>query len=85
MQLGVFEVRYALEQDRFLKDIQFNGDFIANSPGVARLERDLRLCPAEWRAIDAVASQIFSSPEHFILGIGRVRVIADTIMRAMPQ
>jgi lipoate-protein ligase A len=81
VQLGVFEAHFALEQDRFIKEIQFSGDFIANSPSIARLERELRLCPAEWRAIDAIASEIFSQPDHFILGIGKARAIADTIMK----
>ena len=82
-QLGVFETYYSLEQDRFLKELVFSGDFIANSPAIARLERELRLCPAEWRAIDAAASAIFSQPDNFILGIGKVRVIADTIVRGL--
>lgn len=81
VQLGVFEAHFALEQDRFIKEIQFCGDFIANSPSIAQLERELRLCPAEWRAIDAIASEIFSQPDHFILGIGKARAIADTIMK----
>jgi len=60
-----------------------SGDFIANSPAIARLEHELRLCPAEWRVIDAVASAIFSQPENFILGLGKVRAIADTIVRGL--
>ena len=59
------------------------GDFIANSAAIAQLEHELRLCPAEWRAIDAVASEIFAQPEHFILGIGRTRAIADTICKGI--
>jgi lipoate-protein ligase A len=83
VQLGAFEAYFSLEQNRFIKEIAFAGDFIANSPAIAQLERELRLCPAEWRAIDAVASEIFSRPEHFILGIGRTRAIADTICGGM--
>ncbi len=79
IQLGTFETHFSLEQDRFIKDITFAGDFIANSPAIERLERDLRLCPADWRAIDAVAAGIFSQPENYILGVGRLRTIADTI------
>jgi lipoate-protein ligase A len=82
-QLGVFEARYSLEQERFIKDILFNGDFIANSPAIAQLIRDLRLCPAEWRAIDAIAAAIFSQTANFILGVGKVRTIADTIVRGL--
>lgn len=84
VQLGTFEAYFSLEQNRFIKEILFAGDFIANSPAIAQLERELRLCPAEWRAIDAVASETFAHPENFILGIGRTRVIADTICKAIP-
>jgi lipoate-protein ligase A len=81
VQLGVFEAYFALEQGCFLKEVAFAGDFIANSPAIERLEHDLRLCPAEWRAIDAVASEVFAQPDNFILGIGRTRTIADTICK----
>ena len=70
VQLGQFDVHFSLEQEHFIKDIVFAGDFIANSPAIERLEHELRLCPAEWRAIDAVASEMFAQPENFILGIG---------------
>lgn len=82
-QLGVFEARFELEQQRFIKEIVFSGDFIANSVGIERLESELRLCPAEWHAIDAVASDIFAKPENYILGIGRTHVIADTIGKGL--
>jgi len=81
VQLGIFEAYCSLEQNRFIKDVLLAGDFIANSAAIAQLEHELRLCPAEWRAIDAVASEIFARPEHFILGIGRTRAIADTICK----
>lgn len=80
-QLGAFETYFSLKQDRFIKDILFVGDFIANSPAIEALERELRLCPLEWRAIDAVVSGIYSRPENFILGVGKLRTIADMIMR----
>ena len=85
VQLGTFEAYFSLEQNRFIKEIVFAGDFIANSPAIARLEHELSLCPAEWRAIDAVASDVFAQPQHFILGIGRTRAIADTICKGIAQ
>jgi lipoate-protein ligase A len=83
VQLGMFEAHFALEQDQFIKEITFAGDFIANSPAIERLEHELRLCPAEWRAIDAVAAAIFSQPENYVLGIGPLRTIADTILQGL--
>jgi lipoate-protein ligase A len=85
VQLGFFEVFLSLAQSAFIKDIMFVGDFIANSAGVERLERDLRLCPTDWRAIDTVASTVFSQPENYLLGIGPLRTIADTIVQALPS
>lgn len=82
-QLGLFEAYFSIEQDRFLKEVSFVGDFIANSSSMEILERELRLCPVEWRAIDAVASQVFAQPENYILGIGPIRTIADTICKGM--
>lgn len=82
-QLGALEAYLSLQQERFIKDVEFTGDFIANSAAIEELERELRLCPLEWRAIDTVASRIFSRPENFILGIGKVRTIADMIMRGV--
>jgi lipoate-protein ligase A len=83
VQLGVIEAHFSLEQGRFIKDVMFTGDFIANSPAIERLERDLRLCPAEWRAIDAVVSEIFAQPGNYILGVGPARAIADTICKGL--
>lgn len=83
IQLGSFEAHYAVEQERFLKEIVFSGDFLANSASIDRLEHELRLCPIEWRAIDAVANEIYGKPENYILGIGRLRTIADMILRGV--
>ncbi len=83
VQLGAFEVHFSVEQQRFIKDIMFAGDFLANAASIDRLERQLRLCPAEWRAIDAVASEIYSDPHNYILGIGKLRTVADVIVRAL--
>jgi len=84
VQLGVFEVHLALQQGQFIKEIMFSGDFIANSPAIAALERELRLCPVDGRTIEAITGEIFSRPENFVLGIGKLRTIADTILRAVP-
>jgi lipoate-protein ligase A len=83
VQLGMFETYFSLEQKRFIKEIIFAGDFIANSAAIMQVEHELRLCPAEWRAIDAVVSEVFAQPENFILGIGRTRVIADTVCKGL--
>ena len=83
VQLGMFEAHFGLEQGRFLREVVFAGDFIANSPAIERLEHDLRLCPAEWRFIDAVVSEVFAQRENYILGIGHARTVTDTICKAI--
>jgi lipoate-protein ligase A len=83
VQLGLFEVFFSLEQARFIKDIVFAGDFVANSSAIEGLERQLRLCPAQWPAVDAVASALFAQPENYILGIGPVRTVADAICKGL--
>ncbi|MGH7856282.1 MAG: lipoate--protein ligase family protein [Candidatus Binatia bacterium] len=82
--LGVFEVRLGLEQERFVREVRLTGDFIANSAGVDALERELKLCPADWRSVALVADQIYNRPENYILGIGKLRTIPDTIVKALP-
>lgn len=84
IQTGVLEAHFALEQGRFLKDVVLAGDFIADSPGIANLEYRLRLCPAERGAIARVVDGVFGDPSHYMLGVGPLRVIADTIVKGLP-
>jgi hypothetical protein len=85
IQLGSFEARYSVEQERFLKEIMFAGDFLANSGSIERLEHELRLCPIDWRSIDNIANEIYGKPDNYILGIGRLRSIADMILRGTQE
>jgi hypothetical protein len=82
VQLGVFEVLLALQQQRFIKEAVFAGDFIADSPAMEALESALRLVPLDGRTIEALTNDIFADPAHFVLGIGRLRTITDAILRA---
>lgn len=82
VQLGVFEVLLALQQQRFIKEAMFTGDFIADSPAIEALEAALRLVPVDGRTIETLTNDIFSDPRHFVLGIGRLRTITDAILRA---
>ncbi len=84
IQTGVLEAHFALEQERFIKEILFAGDFIANSPAIAELEYRLRLCPAERGAIARVVDGVFENPTNYLLGVGRLRTVADTIVKALP-
>ena len=81
-QLGVFEASFSLRQERFIREIQFAGDFIANFAAVDTLERKLRLCPLDWRAVDAVVRDVFADPRNYLLGVGKLGAIADLLARS---
>jgi lipoate-protein ligase A len=83
--LGIFEVRFAVEQERFLREVRFLGDFIANSAGIEELERSLKLCPLDWEAIALVVDQVYNRPENYLLGIGRLRTIPDTLLNGIER
>jgi len=81
-QLGVLEVHFALDGDR-IRDIVFAGDFLANSPAIEALERDLRGCAAEASAVDAVVHAIFDRAENYLLGVGPLRTVAEAVVRGL--
>jgi hypothetical protein len=81
-QLGVLDVRFALEAGR-IRQLVLSGDVIANSPAIERLERDLRGCPAEPAAVEAVVARVFAAPENFVLGVGPPATIARAIARGL--
>lgn len=81
-QLGMFEAYVDLGPG-CLRAVRFAGDFIANSVAVDQLECDLRSCAPDWDAIDTVVSRVYSRPENYVLGIGKLHTIADTIMKAL--
>ncbi|TMA51319.1 MAG: hypothetical protein E6J76_10085 [Deltaproteobacteria bacterium] len=82
-QLGVLEAHFALDGDR-IREIVFAGDFIANSPAIERLERELRGAPAEAGAVEAVTRAVFGRPDNFLLGAGPLRTVADAVARGLP-
>lgn len=81
IQLGFFDVYLALQENR-ITIAQFAGDFIANSPAIAALEKRLRGCVLERRALSVVSNQLFSDPRNYMLGIGKLDSLEDTILRA---
>jgi hypothetical protein len=82
VMLGSLEVDLALGADGRIAEVAFRGDFIANSPGIARLERALRGCPPEAAAVESVVDGVFAGQDDFILGIGPPRTLAATILCA---
>lgn len=80
-QLGMLQVRFALTQERTLAEIRFSGDFIADPLTISALERELRGCPLEQDALWQVVDRIFLQPQSYLLGIGPLQTIPETILR----
>lgn len=80
--LGALEAHFRLEHGR-LRDVVLAGDLIAASGGVAALERALDGCRAERQAIAAVVEGVVRPPSRFILGIGPLMTVTETIMRGL--
>jgi hypothetical protein len=75
VQVGVLEAYYSVNEQCRIDSILFAGDFIANSPAIETLERQLQGCPLRTEAIDRIVKEVFEDDENFILGIGRVDAI----------
>jgi hypothetical protein len=80
-QLGVFEV-YLEAHDGNIVDLLLAGDFIADSPSVARLEQTLRGCPLEREALTAAVAAVYADPRSFLLGVASLQTVVDTILSA---
>jgi hypothetical protein len=80
-QLGVLEV-YLSVTDGTIADALLAGDFIADSASVERLEQRLRGCRFERGAISAVVEAVYADPHSFLLGVGPLQTVVDTILSA---
>ena len=81
-QLGVLQVRFALTSEKTLAEVQFSGDLIANPAAIRALEQGLRGCPLERDALWRVVDQTFLQPQHYLLGIGLLPTVVETLLKA---
>lgn len=81
--LGVFEAHVGVAADGALGEVMLAGDFLAPSGTVERLEAALRGCPPAPERLQAVIDAVVRPPADFILGIGPLRTVADTIAQAV--
>jgi lipoate-protein ligase A len=81
-QLGVIEV-YLAARGTAIADLLLAGDFIGDSPSLARLEHRLRGCALDRAAVAAVVESVYADPHTFLLGIGSLDALVDTIVRAV--
>jgi len=77
-QLGTVEVFFARAADA-LGAVVLAGDFIANSPGVDRLEQRLAGAPAEREALVSRILGVVDGSTNFLLGLGTPRAAAAGI------
>lgn len=75
-QVGVLEAYFSVDERDRIGSILLAGDFIANSPAIAALERRLSGCPMESGAIDEIVHQVVDGRTNFILGLGKLDVIS---------
>jgi lipoate-protein ligase A len=80
-QLGVLQVRFSLTPDNTLAEVQLSGDLIANPAAIAALECSLRGCTLEREALWRVVDQTFLQPQHYLLGIGPLETVVETLLK----
>jgi lipoate-protein ligase A len=81
--LGSLDVHVAVESDGRIRDACIAGDLIAADDTIPALEAGLQGCSPERGAVVAVVTRVLSTPPHFLLGIGPVDTLVDTVMRAL--
>jgi len=80
--LGVLEAHCARAADGSLAAVRLVGDLLAPSGTIERLEAALRGCRVDGAAIQTVVDDVVRPPRDFILGVGPLRAIAETVVRA---
>jgi hypothetical protein len=81
--LGRLEAHCALASDGTLAEVMLAGDFLAPSPTIERLQGALRGCRPTVEDLEAVVERVVRPPDDFILGIGPLRTVAETIVRGV--
>ncbi len=62
-----------------------SGDFIANSPGISRFERELAGLRLDLATISAAAAGIFGDGSNYILGLGEIANLVELVMQAREE
>lgn len=79
--LGSLNIRFSVAGDETLADVHMSGDFIASPDTITTLQSSLKGRALEYTALWEVVDQTFLQPQHYILGLRRMRIIPDTILR----
>ena len=81
IQLGSMEARMAAAGDR-IERIEFYGDFIANSAGLAQFEQKLAAQRLDLMSLTSATMQVYGDGSNFILGCGDLSNLARLILKA---
>jgi hypothetical protein len=81
--LGLIESHARLAPDGTLDEVMLAGDLLAPSGTITRVESALRGCPAVRERLAAVIADVVRPPDDFVLGVGPLDTIAETIVRGV--
>jgi lipoate:protein ligase-like protein len=81
IQIGLMEARMAADHGK-IDRIEFYGDFIANSPGLAVFEQSVAGQRLDLMTLAAVAMRTYGDGSNFILGCGELTNVAQLILSA---
>jgi hypothetical protein len=81
IQLGFMEARLAVRGER-IERIAFNGDFIANSPGLVQFEDSLARQRLDLMTLSAAVVRTYGDGSNFILGCGDPGNLATLVLKA---
>jgi len=81
--LGTLDVHLAVGADGRIRDACVAGDLIAGDDTIPALEEGFRGCVADRPAVAAMAERVLTAPRRFLLGIGPVDTLVETVMRAL--
>ena len=81
--LGALDVHLAVGTDARIREACISGDLIAGDDTIRAMEESLRGCPRDRGAVAAAVQRTLAEPHRFLLGIGPIDTLVDTVMRAL--
>ncbi|HUA33667.1 MAG TPA: hypothetical protein VMA09_08675 [Candidatus Binataceae bacterium] len=81
-QLGAIETRIALRDNQTIDHLMLAGDFIANSPGLTALDRELRGACLDFPTMSRAVVKTFAGRDNYFLGIGDLSNLVQLIVKA---
>lgn len=76
------EARVKTSPDGAVEKIDLAGDLIANSPGIAEFQAEMRGRRLDLPSVSAAVMKVFGHGDNFILGLGELTNLVKLITRA---